>query len=153
MTNTEIQTAKLPRRLFAMLYDSLIVIAIIMLGSALAIALRVWISGADAAAGDPQTAAHGIVFQLWLFFLIAGFFVLFWRWNGQTLGMQAWRLQVRNIDGQRLTLKQCLLRLLGGLVSWVCLGIGYWVILFRSDRASWSDSWSSTQCVVLPKTK
>ncbi len=134
-----------------MLYDGLLVLSLIMAGTAIAIGVRVWLSGADAAVGDPNTAAHGPVFQLWLLLLIVSFFTLFWRWKGQTLGMQAWRLKIRNADGSQLTVKQCLLRLVAGLLSWCCLGLGYWVILFNPAKGSWSDSWSQSECVVLPK--
>ncbi len=143
--------AGLFKRLFAMLYDSLLVLAIIMLGTALAIALRVWFSGADIAVNDPDTAAHGLLFQAWLLFLGCGFFVYFWRRTGQTLGMQAWRLKICNSDGSLISIKQCFLRLLGGVLSWLCLGLGYWQIAFRSDGASWSDLLSDSRCAQLPK--
>lgn len=136
-----------------MLYDSLLVLAIVMAGGALAIALRVLLSGAETAVSDPQTAAHGPLFQAWLVLLICGFFVFFWRWSGQTLGMQAWRLKVQNTDGSHLSIKQCLLRLAGGFLSWLCLGLGYWVVLVNKNNSSWSDSLSGSQCVLLPKKK
>lgn len=134
-----------------MLYDGLLVLAIVMAGTAAAIGVRVWLSGADAAVADPNTAAHGPLLQLWLLLLVVSFFTLFWRWKGQTLGMQAWRLKIRNADGSRLSVAQCLLRLLAGLLSWCCLGFGYWVIFFNPGKGSWSDSWSKSECVVLPK--
>lgn len=145
--------AGLMRRLCAMLYDGLLSIAILMLGGAIAIGVRVAISGAEAATTDPMAAAHGLLLQLWLVLLLSAFFVFFWRRNGQTLGMQAWRLQVRNRDGSMLTVKQCLLRLAGGLMSWACLGLGYWLALFSPTKTSWSDRLSNSECVLLPKQK
>ncbi len=141
------------RRLAAMFYDMLLLIAVIMGGTAIAIGVRILFVGVEAVNADPQGPIHGLAFQLFLLCLLYGFFLIFWRRGGQTLGMQAWRLKAQNKDGSLLSVKQCSLRMLGGLLSWVCAGLGYLFILFSSERKSWSDSLSSSQIVQLPKKK
>ena len=139
------------RRLAAMLYDLLLILAVIMGGTAIAIGIRVAMNGADVTTSDPQTAIHGVFYQLFLVSLIYGFFLVFWRRGGQTLGMQAWRLKAQNSDGSLLSIKQCSLRMLGGLLSWACGGLGYLFMLFSASRKTWSDSLSSSEIVQLPK--
>lgn len=134
-----------------MAYDTLLVAAIVMIGGAIAVGLRVALSGSEAAVADPATAAHGLLYQAWLACLVFGFFIVFWRWNGQTVGMLAWRLQVRNETNREPSLQQCALRLIGAAVSFATLGLGYWVLLIPGNTRSWPDKLSGTRVIVLPK--
>ena len=102
-----------------MLYDSLLLCALIMVGTGLAIGLRTLFTDPAQVAADPQGAVHGVLYQAFIALLIVGFFTFFWRLSGQTLGMQAWRIRVQNADGSRLRFSQCLLRCLAGLLSWL----------------------------------
>ena len=95
----------------------------------------------------------GPLFQLYLLAVIIAFFCYFWLKNGgQTLGMQAWRLQLQDHSGAAVTLKQCLLRFFSAALSLLPLGAGYWWIWLDKDRLSWHDRWSKTRVVVLPKS-
>lgn len=145
--------AGLGRRLGAMLYDSLLLCALIMVGTGLAIGLRTLFTDPTQVAADPQGAVHGVLYQAFITLLVVGFFTCFWRLSGQTLGMQAWRIRVQNADGSRLRFSQCLLRCLAGLLSWLCLGLGYWVALVNAEKRSWSDMLSNSVAVHLPKEK
>lgn len=145
--------AGLGRRLGAMFYDGLLLCALIMVGTGLAIGVRTLFTDPAQVAADPQGAVHGILYQGFIVLLCGGFFTIFWRLSGQTLGMQAWRIRVQNADGSRLTLSQCLLRLLAGLLSWLCLGLGYWVALVSAEKRSWSDMLSGSVAVHLSKEK
>ncbi len=145
--------AGLGRRLGAMLYDSLLLCALIMVGTGLAIGLRTLFTDPTQVAADPEGAVHGVLYQVFIALLIVGFFTCFWRLSGQTLGMQAWRVRVQNADASRLTLKQCLLRCLGGLLSWLCLGLGYWVALCNAEKRTWSDMLSASIAVHLKQEK
>lgn len=80
-----------------------------------------------------------------------GFFALFWTKNGQTLGMQVWGIRVQNPDGTAIDLWQALLRFLVAIPSLACLGLGYLWILFNPSKRSWSDIYSESQTVQLPK--
>jgi uncharacterized RDD family membrane protein YckC len=136
-----------------MLYDGLLLLALIMVGTGAAIGVRTLFTDPAQVAADPQGAVHGVFYQAFIALLVTGFFTCFWRLSGQTLGMQAWRIRVQNADGSRLSFSQCLLRCLAGLLSWLCLGLGYWVALFNAEKRSWSDMLSNSVAVQLPKEK
>jgi uncharacterized RDD family membrane protein YckC len=93
----------------------------------------------------------GLPFQIYLLTLWVIFFSWFWRKQGQTLGMQAWRLKVESQDGSTITIKQCALRLAGAALSIGLFGLGYWWIWIDKDGLSWPDRLSGTQVVLLPK--
>lgn len=155
------QTEHLPnagviRRLSAMVYDSLLVFGVLFTATLPTLFLD---PGNQQAINNEQVVNElpplvgGWLFQLYLLLVYIGFFCWFWIKNGQTLGMQAWRLQIEDFSGQRITLQQCLLRLLGALLSTLCLGAGYWWIWIDKDRLSWHDRLSKSRVVQLPKKK
>lgn len=135
----------LPRRLAALLYDTLLVLPLVMVAVALAMGLRSALAG-----GEPE-ALHPQLVQVIALVTVAGFFIAFWRKSGQTLGMQAWRIRLVASDGGRLRVAQLLRRCLGALLSAACLGAGYWWCLFDRRRRYWHDYLSGTELVLLEK--
>ena len=104
-------------RLAALVYDSLVVAGIWILGTFAVLPLT---GGVGVTAGMPW-------YRIYLFALAALFFVGFWCRAGQTLGMQAWRLRVRSRSGGRLMITQGVVRL---VVAWVTLGLGFlWCLI------------------------
>lgn len=91
------------------------------------------------------------VMLLYMLGVIVGFYYYFWRRNGQTLGMQAWRLRLDNASGGRPSFRQSVVRLAVGCVSLLCAGLGYWWIWLDRERLAWHDRASNTRVVVLPK--
>ncbi|MEE8059307.1 MAG: RDD family protein [Pseudomonadales bacterium] len=157
--NSPIETlpiAGLMRRLSAMMYDSLLVFAVLFTATLPTLLLN---NNPKQSIENKQIVhelyplAEGWLFQVYLLLVFIGFFCWFWRKNGQTLGMQAWRLQVEDSFGKRISTLQCLQRLLGATLSLLCLGAGYWWIWFDKDGMCWHDRWSKTRVVVLPKKK
>lgn len=143
------------RRLSAMVYDSLLVFGVLFTATLPAVLLQ----PAQQTVNNEQVVnelpglVEGWPFQLYLLAVYVGFFCWFWIKNGQTLGMQAWRLQIEDQSGRRISLKQCLLRLVGALVSALCLGAGYWWIWIDKEQLSWHDRLSKSRVVQLPKKK
>nr|WP_297459517.1 RDD family protein [uncultured Halomonas sp.] len=133
--------AGLARRLAAMLYDLLVLVALWML---------IGFIGVAANGGE---ANESPLFHSVLFVVTFTFFAFFWMRGGMTLGMQAWRLRVQNSDGRPLSLMQCLLRFVAAAFSLAVGGLGYWWMLFDSEKRSWSDIASDSRVVVLPKTE
>ena len=111
----------------------------------------VWMSGAAQIQAHAERAASGPLLQIPLALALAGFLVGFWTRSGQTLGMQSWRLRVEREDGGLLHAKQALARLALAVLSFVCLGLGYWWILVDPQRRAWHDRLTGTRVVVVPK--
>jgi uncharacterized RDD family membrane protein YckC len=138
--------AGLLRRLGAMLYDSLLLLALLMVATALFLPLTGG-EALDARTRPVLAFAHRAV----LLVLIVGFFGLFWTRRGQTLGMASWRLRVEREDGGLLDWGDTMRRLAWALVSLLPLGLGYLWILFDPQRRAWHDRLSRTRVVVLPR--
>lgn len=138
--------ATLPRRLGALLYDGMLLLAVLMVATALFLPL----TGGEAI--DPQAdPLLELLYRLTLVLLIVGFNGLFWTRRGQTLGMQSWRLRVEREDGRLLTWADTLRRLAWAVLSLAPLGLGYLWIAFDPERRAWHDRLSGTRVVVLPK--
>lgn len=147
--------APLWRRLAAMFYDSLLVIALLMVTTAIYLGVAAAIMGTEElqthldAGGMSRDPFYKTVLFLTTFF----FFAYFWRRLGQTLGMQAWRVRIQNPDGTAITWTQCLLRFMVAIVSWLCLGLGYLWMLWDKDGLTWHDRYSESRVVQLPPRK
>jgi uncharacterized RDD family membrane protein YckC len=82
--------------------------------------------------------------------VICAFYCTFWLRNKQTLGMQAWRLQLETIDGSPLTIQHCIKRWLAGILSMGFGGLGFlWCLLPKHQ--TWHDILSGTRVVVHEK--
>ena len=136
-------TASLGRRFGAIIYDSLLVFALLFLATLPFIALR---AGNPVAAGDP-------VFQLTMLFVAYVFFAGFWWRAGRTLGMQSWGLRLETMDGQKVGLSRASVRFFCALLSWLPFGLGFWWQLWDRDGLCWHDRWSGTRLKFIPKTQ
>jgi len=136
--------ANLTRRLGALMYDFLIIVALWMFAGF----ARLPFVDADA-----MTDQAGPAFQSALFVLTFGFFAFFWLRTGQTLGMQAWRIRVQNEDGTAMSPTQALMRFLSAAASIACVGLGYAWMLFSKSKKTWHDQFSDTVVVYVPSDK
>src|SRR5690606_38211728 len=85
------------RRLGAMLYDTLAIIAVMMVVTGLLLPL----TGGEAITSE-RFGAWEYAYQALLVAIVVLFFGVFWTRRGQTLGMLAWRLRVEREDGSLL---------------------------------------------------
>mgnify|MGYP001817545461 FL=1 len=139
----------LPRRLAALLYDTLLVVPLVMLSVALFMGARTLLLGPPAENAVVQLDANLVRFVA--FATAAAFFCGFWLKSGQTLGMQAWRIKLVSTDGSQPGPGQALLRCLGAIVSASAFGLGYlWCLVDRNGRY-WHDYLSRTELILLPK--
>ena len=132
MTQT---TAGMARRLASMLYEGLVVFAVLLIGFLL-----------------PQIVlnAFGLVLAprlLWLHVLVLLmlYFVWFWLHGGQTLPMKTWKLVLVSADGGRLRPLQAVLRYLAAWPSILAGGIGVWWALIDRDRQFLHDRIAGTR--------
>ena len=144
--------AGLARRLAALFYDSLLMLAAGWGVTALYIMIRVSVVGEQTIRDNQEIAASGPLLQMLLIATIVGFCCIFWMRNGQTLGMQSWRLRLERVDDGSLTLLDCFKRCAAALLSFACFGCGYWWAIVDREKRSWHDRLSGTRVVLLPKT-
>lgn len=141
-------TASLWRRLAAMVYDGLLLLALLMAATALFLPL----TGGEAVIYQP--APVRFIYWMCMTAVWIGFYGLFWvRRNGQTLGMAAWRLKLVAEGGGPILWTDVLRRLGGGALSMVALGLGFFWILIDREQLTWHDRLSRTRPIVLPKRR
>jgi len=129
------ENSGLLRRLGAILYDALLVFAILWLATIPFVAAR----GGESV--EPYTLFH----QLTLLAATYLYYVGFWCRAGGTLGMRSWRLRVEGQDRRRPTLLQGSVRFVVALLSWLFLGIGFLWQLWDRDGLTWHDRASGTR--------
>ena len=138
------QNAGLLRRFGAMLYDALLVVALLILASIPFIAVR---------GGQIVEPDDNLFYQLCMLLVIYLFFVGFWARKGRTLGMQSWGMQLETDGGQKVNVTTASLRFVAAIVSWLPLGLGFAWQLWDRDGLSWHDRLSRTRLVYYPKIK
>jgi uncharacterized RDD family membrane protein YckC len=136
------------RRLGAMFYDLLLVIALMMVVTAVLLPL----TGGEAITNE-RFGAWEYAYRLLLLAVLVTFFGVGWTRRGQTLGMQAWRLRLQREDGSLLSWFDVFKRLGAATVALCLAGVGYWWIWIDRDRLAWPDRWTRTRVVVLPKNR
>lgn len=138
MTNTT-----LPRRLGAILYDVLLILALMFLGTLPFIAMR---------GGEPVNSGT-VSYQLAMLGIIFLFFTVFWSRYGRTLGMQSWGLRIEDADGKTPDFARSSLRFALAILSWLPLGLGFLWQLFDRDGLTWHDRLSGTRLRHYPREK
>jgi uncharacterized RDD family membrane protein YckC len=132
-------TPGLLRRLAAIFYDLLLLLALLAVATTL-ITLPL---------GMPE-GGYLFAFQLFLFEIIPLlFFAGFWWRGGQTLGMRAWRLKVVRMDGSPVSWGDALKRHLAALLSCLTLGLGFLWVVVDPDGLAWHDRMSGTRLIRL----
>lgn len=137
------QNSGLMRRIGAMLYDGLLVLALVFIATLPFVAIR---------GGEPVEPSDNLLYQLVLVAVVYAFFVGFWTHSGRTLGMQSWRLQLEALDGGPPTLGAASIRFFAALLSWAPAGLGFLWQLWDKDKLTWHDRLSGTRLAYYPKT-
>jgi len=144
--DTGLPRAGLPRRFAAMLYDGLLLAALLMIVTACFLPF----TGGEAVTWR-QFPLLAVLHRLACIAAIVVYCGLPWTQRGQTLGMTTWRLRVQRDDGYLLTWRDVVQRLGASLLSWMPAGLGWWWALVDRERRTWHDSLSRTRVVLLPK--
>jgi uncharacterized RDD family membrane protein YckC len=135
----EISYCPLPRRLLVILYDSVIILGLLILASALALPFG----------NIDKVVFRDVWFTLWLFAVCFAYLGSCWRYGGMTVGMRAWKVRLVSSDGQIISWPGCLLRFLVGMVSLTVLGLGiFWALVDKKNRG-WHDLAARTLLVKL----
>jgi len=140
MNDASLRPAHLGLRFAAAIYDILPLLAIGMATGA-----------ASIAATGGHLDYHVWWYRLLLLGVTAAYFVLSWRYGGQTIGMRAWRLRVVDRNGASPGWGAALVRFIVAPISIAALLIGFLWCLFERERRGWHDLASGTRVVRIPK--
>ena len=127
--HTEYTLCPLPRRLLAMLYDSIVLLAVLILAAAVALPFG----------NVNKVALKDFWFTLWLLLACFAYLGGCWRYGGMTMGMRAWRIRLVSSDARAVSWPRCLLRFLTGIVSLGVFGLGIFWALVDSRNRAWHD--------------
>jgi uncharacterized RDD family membrane protein YckC len=112
-----------------MLYDSLIMLGLLIIASAVALPFG----------NMNKVAFQDFWFTLWLLSVCFAYLGGCWRYGGMTVGMRAWRVRIVSSNEQMISWPRCLLRFLVGSVSLAVFGLGIvWALLDQKNRG-WHD--------------
>ncbi len=126
------------RRLLSLLYEALILAAVLLAGALPVVVLT---------QGWTHTAARTVL-QVWLLILCGAFYTWQWSGKGQTLPMKTWRLRLVARDGSPVSARRALVRYAAAIVSVAASGLGFaWAWVDR-DRQFLHDRLAGTRLVM-----
>lgn len=132
------------RRFAALLYDSVLLAALLVAYTSGAVFLN------HRVAIEPATAGSwAYVYRAGLIGVIAGYYLLNWIRSGQTLGMRAWRLRAVTEAGKPMRLKNAALRFALGALAWAPAALGVLWLYFDPEHLALHDRLSRTRVVHL----
>jgi len=135
------------RRLAALLYDALLLAALLMTFTGGALFFT------HGAAVVPATAGAWIyLYRLGLLAVIAGYYLLNWLRSGQTLGMRAWHIRAVTDLGRPLAFKTAALRMIYGVLAWTPAALGVLWLYVDPDHIAIHDRLSRTRVVHLARS-
>ena len=138
---TNLAPAPFLPRIAAMVYESLLVVAVVFVASFLIIPV----------VGELKAPWQRHLFQIYILGVLFAYFAAFWLRSGQTLAMKTWRIRLVTLDGGRLSLKQAALRFVLALLGLLLAGAGFWWALFDRDRQFLHDRIVGTRLIRVPR--
>lgn len=133
----KLEPAGLFRRLAAIVYDALLLLAIMLLFTFVVWAVR----------GGREIEPGTVWFQLALVVMAMVYFGWFWSHGGQTLGMRSWKIRVHRANGGNLTWSIAVGRFWLAWLSALPAGLGFWWAWIDAERLCWHDRLSRTRLV------
>jgi uncharacterized RDD family membrane protein YckC len=131
------------RRLGALIYDSLLLAALLMVYTA------AWVFTRGSALTQDGAGAWWQVYRAGEVVVIAGYYVLNWTRSGQTLGMRAWHLRAVSHLGRPLRLVPAVLRSLCAPLAWAPAALGVLWLYIDPERLALHDRLSKTRVLYL----
>jgi uncharacterized RDD family membrane protein YckC len=125
------------RHLLIMIYDAVVILALLMLATAVAMLFGM----------ENYTATEDPVYTSCLVAIWFAYLGWCWHKGGMTLGMRAWRVRIESKSGHLPGWGQCLIRFVASFVSASVAGLGFAWSLFDRERRTWHDLASRTRLV------
>lgn len=147
----EKESAEIWRRLAALVYDAFILLALSMAFGTVALVVASLFGSKPDDSFTPVVNQH-LTFALW-YLVLASFYYYFWRRDGQTLGMRAWRLRLLDWQGGLASPRHCIIRALIAPALIALFLLAYFWKLIDKDKLCLHDRLSNTKVVVLRKQK
>lgn len=132
-------TPGLGRRLLCLIYEALLLTAVILLSGAIA-------TGIARLFDIPHPR---LLTQIILLLVCGAYFVVQWMRSGQTLPMKTWRMRIETRDGHPLDAAASLRRLSLAMLGYASAGITILWALFDRDRQFLHDRLGGTRLVSL----
>lgn len=145
--------AGLGARLYALIYDGIIVLALEIFAAGVVVATLKALVAAGLMSYAPYTSASDLlggnpvwrnIYTLYLGGIWIAFFIHFWTTTGQTPGMRARKLKVQNPDGSLINITQALIR-----IGTSAFGLSNLSTPFDPQQRGFHDIWAKTDVVVL----
>jgi uncharacterized RDD family membrane protein YckC len=135
------------RYLGVMVYDTLLLLSVLLLAASLAVMFNAFVNHGEAIEpGNPFFFTYLIAVSFF-------FYGWFWTHGGQTLGMRSWKIYLINKNQTPISWQQALFRFMAAIISWIPLGLGFWWLYFSKQNQSWPDALSNTQLHFSKKAK
>jgi uncharacterized RDD family membrane protein YckC len=146
---SEIIFAPFYRRIGAIVYDSILLVAILII---VTLCLLPFTLG-------NAIASNTLSYQIFLLFIIFSYFLGFWYFTGQTLGMVIWKIQLVDSDhlvegnsadgnSSKLSLKQVLGRFLMAVISMLVAGAGILWCFVDPHHLALYDRFAKTKLIL-----
>ena len=122
------------RRLAIITYDSLLLIALLFLATAIILPFN---------GGEAFTSTQ-YLFPIYLLSVSFFYYGWFWTHGGQTLGMKTWKIKIQTFNKQAPTWKHAFKRFIMAGFSWLFLGLGFLWQIVDKQQYTWHDHFSKT---------
>jgi uncharacterized RDD family membrane protein YckC len=131
------EPASLVRRLASLIYEFLLLAALLMIGTLPFVLI----------AQEPYRVPARPLLQLYLLTLTGLYFAWQWLHGGQTLPMKTWRLKLVARDGGPLTVAHAARRFIFAIVGTLAFGMGFLWALLDPERDFLHDRLARTRIV------
>ena len=115
-------------------YDSLLLVALLFLATALILPFN---------SGEAFTS-NQYFFSAYIIFVSFFYYGWFWTHGGQTLGMKTWKVKLQAHKEQKITWFLALKRFLMAFLSWAPMGLGVLWIFIDKKHQTWHDKLSGS---------
>lgn len=142
---TNIASPTLLRRLAAIFYDALLFFAIAFCLTALTIYTKERFFSPSQVGTPALSGTSSHLLQFILSLSLYFFYVYFWTKQGQTLGMQTWKIKLlANTSAGKIDTKAASIRFFVAILSFSCFGLGYLWVLIDKEKRTWHCIASNT---------
>ncbi len=136
-----LSSAPILARVASMIYESLLVTAVIFVASFILIPV----------VGDMRAPWQRHLLQVYILVVLFAYFRAFWLRSGQTLAMKTWRIRLVTAAGQLLSFRQAAMRYALAWLGLLVFGLGFWWALFDRDRLFLHDRIGGTRLIRVPR--